>query len=187
MRTSKTDTIFGAMLAALCLTSFAHPLSAQDRVAADNAPPPGCEVGRPQALDRSPLRIVTETGAHEFQVENARTGDQQRIGYMFRPEIPKDEGMLFAYGDPQKLAMWMRNTYASLDILFIQRGGRIANIAADAIPCSLDAIVSRGRVVAVLELAAGEAVRRGIRPGDIVYHEALGNWAAPTAEHDDTQ
>ena len=69
--------------------------------------------------------------------------------------------------------MWMRNTFVALDMVFIAPDGRITGIAANTTPLS-DAVISSGVPVrAVLELAAGTAARRGIKPGDMVRADAL--------------
>jgi uncharacterized membrane protein (UPF0127 family) len=72
--------------------------------------------------------------------------------------------------------MWMRNTFVSLDMLFIDGTGTIVHIAREAVPQSLD-VISAGRdVPAVLEIKGGAAQRLGIAVGDKVKHRAF---AAP--------
>ena len=58
--------------------------------------------------------------------------------------------------------MWMRNTYISLDMIFIRADGIIHRIEANTEPFSERVIASRGTVAAVLELKAGSAAR--VRP-----------------------
>lgn len=121
------------------------------------------------------LVIVTRDGArHRFRVEVARTAQQQTVGLMFRPAVPEDGGMLFDWGSPRESSMWMRNTIASLDMLFIAADGRVHRIAERTVPYSLAPIDSRGPVRATLELAAGTAERLGIRVGDRVEHPIFG-------------
>ncbi|WP_337876163.1 DUF192 domain-containing protein [Elioraea sp.] len=121
------------------------------------------------------LVIVTRDGArHRFRVEVARTPAQQTVGLMFRPSVPADGGMLFDWGTPRESSMWMRNTIASLDMLFITQEGRVHRIAERTVPYSLAPIDSRGPVRATLELAAGTAERLGIRVGDRVEHPIFG-------------
>ena len=69
----------------------------------------------------------------------------------------------------------MKNTYLPLDIIFIRANGRIRNIE-QGIPLTLSPpVLSRGRVLGVLELNAGTAKALGIKPGDIVRHAIFGN------------
>ena len=139
---------------------------------------PGFALGQDQPqpkLPMEPLVIVTRDGTrHVFQVEMALTQQQQMVGLMFRPTVPADEGMLFDWGVPRESAMWMRNTIAPLDMLFITEQGRVHRIAERTVPYSLASIESRGPVRATLELAAGTAERLGIRIGDLVEQRIFG-------------
>jgi uncharacterized membrane protein (UPF0127 family) len=83
--------------------------------------------------------------------------------------------MLFDFGQPRPVAMWMKNTYISLDMLFIRSDGTIAYIAENTVPKSLDTIGVNEPILAVLELAGGSAKRLGIRAGDTVFHRIFKN------------
>ena len=66
--------------------------------------------------------------------------------------------------------MWMKNTYISLDMIFISANGRILRIAENTEPESTKIISSGGLARGVLEVAAGTAKKYGIAPGDRVSH-----------------
>jgi uncharacterized membrane protein (UPF0127 family) len=121
-----------------------------------------------QSFDR--LEIVAKSGVHVFDVELALTPDQRSKGLMFRRELPNGQGMLFDFGSEGTVAMWMRNTYVSLDMIFIRADGTIARIAENTVPLSENTISSGAPVKAVLEVVAGTARRLGIAPGDRVAH-----------------
>ena len=133
-------------------------------------------VDRPQPrLPTEPLVILTRDGRRlAFTVEMAVDSGQQMIGLMFRPEVKPDEGMLFDWGTPRESSMWMRNTIASLDMVFIAADGRIHRIAERTVPQSLATVSSNGPVRATLELAAGVTERLDIRAGDRVLHRIFG-------------
>jgi uncharacterized membrane protein (UPF0127 family) len=123
--------------------------------------------GAQPELPKEKLTIVTHDGVrHDFNVEMALTPQQQIVGLMFRPSVPADGGMLFDWGSPRDSQMWMRNTVASLDMVFINEDGTIRHIAEHTVPQSLAVIDSAGPVRATLELAAGTAERLDIRVGD---------------------
>jgi hypothetical protein len=82
--------------------------------------------------------------------------------------------MLFDWGTVRESQMWMRNTIASLDMVFINADGTIRAIAENTVPESLAVIDSRGPVRATLELAAGTAARLNIRVGDKVQQRIFG-------------
>lgn len=99
---------------------------------------------------------------HRFNVEVARTAEEQTKGLMFRTSLPPDGGMLFPFPKPKFASFWMKNTFIPLDILFIRADGSVDRIAENTIPESLEPVVSGGEVAAVLELAGGTAARLGI-------------------------
>jgi uncharacterized protein len=118
-----------------------------------------------------PLEIVTQNGVrHKFQVEVARTPEMRAQGLMLRRTLAQDHGMLFDFGTIEPVGMWMRNTYLSLDMLFLRADGSIARIEASTEPLSTRTIVSGEPVLAVLEVLAGTSIRLNIRPGDRVDH-----------------
>jgi uncharacterized membrane protein (UPF0127 family) len=117
-----------------------------------------------------PLEILTRSGVHVFEVELAITDDERAKGLMFRRELPEGRGMLFDFKTDQMVAMWMKNTFVSLDMIFIRADGRIASIAENTTPQSEAIISSRVPVRGVLEVVAGTAKKLGIQPGDKVAH-----------------
>jgi uncharacterized membrane protein (UPF0127 family) len=127
-------------------------------------------------LPKERLVITTRDGvSHEFSVEMATKPDQQTVGLMFRPNVPAEGGMLFDWRIPRDSQMWMRNTIAPLDMVFINADGTIRSIAENTVPESLAVIDSRGPVRATLELAAGTTARLNIRVGDKAQQRIFGN------------
>ena len=120
-----------------------------------------------------PLTITSSNGTHDFVVEVAKTAAEQERGLMYRTNIPKDGGMMFAPyppdgGAPREATFWMKNTPSPLDIIFIRADGTIAHIAENAVPFSEDKLPSGEPVAAVLELNGGRAGELGIAEGDKV-------------------
>ena len=131
-----------------------------------------------QSLSRfetAPLSIHSGSHDHRFSVEVARTPRQQAQGLMFRRRLGADAGMLFVYVSQEITSMWMKNTLIPLDMLFIDRAGRIVHIVERTIPRSTATISSRRPAAAVLELNAGTVSRLGIKPGDRVHSPVFGN------------
>lgn len=115
-----------------------------------------------------PLTVSGPRGRHVFRVEVARTSAEQAQGLMFRTSMTDSEGMVFPMNPPRDASFWMKNTVIPLDLIFVGPDRRILNIAASAVPYSLDPIPSAGPVAAVLEINGGLAARLGIAPGDRV-------------------
>jgi uncharacterized membrane protein (UPF0127 family) len=134
------------------------------------APAPTPAAGTPakhplSGLDVIPLTISQNGKVHHFRVELARTPEQQEKGLMFRTAMGVDEGMLFPSDEPARRSFWMKNTVIPLDIVFIGPDHMISNIAANAVPYSLDPIDSAGAAIAVLELNGGRAAQLGFTRG----------------------
>jgi uncharacterized membrane protein (UPF0127 family) len=121
------------------------------------------------------LEIASKSGVHAFQVELAVTPEETERGLMFRRELPEGHGMLFDFKVDQNVAFWMKNTFISLDMIFIRGDGRILRIAENAEPLSERNIPAGGPVRAVLEVIAGTARKFGIAPGDRVSGSIFGS------------
>ena len=119
-----------------------------------------------QDLPYKNLEIVTSSGPHSFEVEIADSDATRRKGLMHRAKMAPDAGMLFIYNKPRQITMWMKNTPLSLDMIFILPDGKVAGIAANTVPYSLDYIYSGLEVIGVLEVIAGTAKRIALKPGD---------------------
>jgi uncharacterized membrane protein (UPF0127 family) len=125
-------------------------------------------------MHKDVLKLVTASGTHAVQIEVAETAADKARGLMFRRTLADDAGMLFPYSPPQEATMWMRNTYISLDMVFIRKDGTVHRIEANTEPFSEAVIASNGNVAAVLELKAGTARRIGLKPGDKVQYKLFG-------------
>ena len=121
-------------------------------------------------MRREPLTIVTSTGRHQFNVEVTATEADKAMGLMFRQHLPRRSGMLFGYDKPFEITMWMKNTYISLDMIFIKKNGIVHRIERGTEPFSEETISSRGNVSAVLEVVAGVADEIALKPGDRIEH-----------------
>ncbi|MEZ2143774.1 DUF192 domain-containing protein [Bradyrhizobium sp. DN5] len=132
-------------------------------------------IGSVRAASFQPLEIVTRNGVQVFSVEMATTEQEKQTGLMYRKELADGKGMLFDFNPEQEVSMWMKNTYVSLDMIFIRADGRILRIAENTEPMSTKIISSQGPARAVLEVVAGTAQKYGIRPGDRVAHPLFGS------------
>jgi uncharacterized protein len=121
-----------------------------------------------------PVVIETDQGRFTFTAEIADTPELRRRGLMFRHHLPEDRAMLFDWGRVEPVSMWMRNTYVSLDMIFIAADGRVVRVAERTEPLSETTIASGVPVAAVLEVVAGTAERIGLKAGDRVHHPMFG-------------
>lgn len=131
----------------------------------------------PAARAAEPARLLQGFGRSHAMIETGRacllldvwlaiTPEQRAQGLMYIRELGEFEGMLFPTREPVLASMWMKNTYVSLDMLFIRANGRIARIAARTDPLSEKTISSGEPVTGVLELVGGFSERHGVAAGD---------------------
>jgi uncharacterized membrane protein (UPF0127 family) len=125
------------------------------------------------ALEKQPLTFITSAGSHPITVEVADSEEERSTGLMFRRSIGEKEGMLFIYDREHEITMWMKNTYISLDMIFVRRDGVISHIETNTEPFSESIIDSEGPALAVIEMGGGSARRLGLKPGDRVQHPAF--------------
>ena len=60
--------------------------------------------------------ISSANGEHRIKIELADDNEERRVGLMYREELAAGTGMLFDFGDPQPVSMWMKNTLIPLDM-----------------------------------------------------------------------
>ncbi len=112
---------------------------------------------------------VTLPSGEKIQAEMAATAAERARGLMQRPVLGSDKGMLFLFEAAGFYSFWMLNTIIPLDILWMNSDREILFISADTPPCPTQACPTYGPNASsqyVLEIAAGEAARRGLKPGD---------------------
>ncbi|MEM6488645.1 MAG: DUF192 domain-containing protein [Pseudomonadota bacterium] len=155
-------TVLAAALAMLTLAGL--PLSGAQAEA------PACSATQVTVMTAEPVR---------YDVELALTAAEQAQGLMFRTEMAVDAGMLFVFDPPRPASFWMRNTFISLDMIFVDAAGQVLNVAERTVPFSETPHRSTGDARAVLEVNAGEAARHGIVPGTQLVHPAFGEAPDP--------
>jgi uncharacterized membrane protein (UPF0127 family) len=112
------------------------------------------------------ISFATGSGSHSFTVELATESGEQAQGLMFRRQLAADRGMLFIYQQPRIISMWMKNTFISLDMVFLDADWRVIRVVERTEPFSTAPISSGGPAIAVLELNAGTARKIGLNRGD---------------------
>jgi len=109
------------------------------------------------------LEIINDIGKPiQYHVEVAKTDEEQAMGLMNRLDLKNNSGMLFLFDNEKKASFWMKNTFIPLDIIFINKNGSINRIYKNTKPKSLKRIKSKGEVLAVLEINAGEVNKHNI-------------------------
>lgn len=114
--------------------------------------------------------LVTLGPALEFQVEHARTADEQRTGLAGRSELPEGQGMLFSFANQSERQVWMAGMKFPIDVAWIADHRVIAVQTLE--PCTeaeqdrCPRWTSPNDVDALLEVRAGALA--GIDAGTVV-------------------
>lgn len=129
----------------------------------------------PAAADCDPAHVHLrwEGGQAKFRVEVADTTAERNRGLMFRRDMPRFAGMLFAYPAPQSVSFWMENTLIPLDMLFLDSTGTVTKIHPDAIPLDRTTIFGGDSIQYVLEVNGGMARDLGITTGAQLRHPLI--------------
>ena len=127
-----------------------------------------------QGLEKGSVTITLDSNEIiEFEVLIAESNKDRRQGLMHIEFMQEDQGMLFVFNPPRKVSMWMRNTPMTLDILFVDRDGKIINIEENTTPFSIKALSSGGTIHWVLEIKGGLSKKSGIKTGDDLLYRSI--------------
>jgi uncharacterized protein len=112
-----------------------------------------------------PIEATAEIGGKTFELEVAKTAQQQQIGLMYRKTIPSQQGMLFVFEPSRYVRFWMKNVILPLDMIFL-REGKIKAVLVNVPPCSTESCPTYGpatEVDQVIELRGGEAAKLNLQ------------------------
>ena len=129
------------------------------------APPPAPKT----VYDHFPIGV----GGKVASIQVAVLETEMERGLMQRPDLGKDEGMIFAYARPQQMSFWMHNTPEPLDIGFFTPGGVLAEVYP-LLPFDERTVASRGSDLQfAVEMPMGWYSANGVRPGATLDMKAL--------------
>lgn len=125
---------------------------------------------KPVRLEDFNTRIVTLPDGFRVRAEVMMLPEDMMRGMMFRDSLPPGRGMLFVHSRPGKYSYWMYQVKIPLDIIWLDAGGRIVEMAPNSPPCKTEASEcphygGNGDAMMVLELAAGSIERHNLQVG----------------------
>jgi len=106
-----------------------------------------------------------------LQLELADSFPEREAGLMFRKEMPAGNGMLFVFPESKIQSFWMKNTYLSLDIIFINEDKKVVGILKNVPPLNTEPRSVGIPSKYVVELVAGESERLNISVGETLLLE----------------
>jgi hypothetical protein len=115
-----------------------------------------------------PLRLPS---GKVLQSEVMVKDEDRAMGLMFRSSLPSDHGMLFLFERPDFHGIWMKNCKFPIDIVWLDEGRRVVDVAARVPPCKADpcpVYQPMRRASYVVEMGAGQAEREKVARGAVV-------------------
>jgi hypothetical protein len=103
-----------------------------------------------------------------FEIELARTPEEQHTGLMNRESMPENHGMLFIFEENGTKTFWMKNTLIPLDMVFLDENMTVVEIKTNVPPCTADpceTYPSEKPAIYVVELNAGVSEKKNIIVG----------------------
>ena len=105
--------------------------------------------------------------------EVVRSHQDQMKGLMYREELCAFCGMLFIYPEAKVHTFWMKNTYISLDMIFINGEMKVMGVVENAPPLTEDSQSIDLPSRFILEVNGGFVKKHGIKAGDRVSWEGI--------------
>ncbi len=106
-------------------------------------------------------------GINIVHAEVAASARQREQGLMFREKLGPNDGMVFLFGQPEGVCMWMKNTLIPLSVAFIGADGKIVNIE-EMKAQTLDSHCAKKDVPFALEMNTGWFKQNHLKPGVMV-------------------
>lgn len=107
-----------------------------------------------------------------FEVEIADDALERQRGLMYRESLEDDGGMLFVFEELGIYPFWMKDTFISLDMIWISGDGGVVFIAENVQPCVegefCESVVPSEKALYVLELNAGKVEEIELDVGESV-------------------
>jgi len=137
----------------------------------------GCGVGKTSDSASEPKTVFdhfpVDVGGSTASLQFAVLEPEQVRGLMQRPDLGKDEGMIFVYERPQELSIWMKNTPEALDLGYLGPEGVIAEVYG-LLPLDERPVASHSsQIQFALEMPRGWFAAHGVRPGSRMDMKAV--------------
>ncbi len=130
----------------------------------------------PQFTKEASLAILDSNAVDTLKlldIELAESIAEIQYGMMYRRSMAENMGMLFLMGEERRQSFYMKNTYVSLDIIYINDQMEIVSIQKNAVPLDETSLPSEGPASMVLEIKGGLSDEWGLQKGQKIRWERL--------------
>jgi uncharacterized membrane protein (UPF0127 family) len=104
----------------------------------------------------------------DYKIELAKTISQKTKGLSGRETLCKNCGMLFIFGYETELPFWMKDTLIPLDMIWLNKDGKIVDIKTATETNSTKIYQNQTKAQYVLELNANDSQKLNLKIGDII-------------------
>ena len=109
------------------------------------------------------------TNKYNVKAKISETPNEIRKGLMFiKNKLPENHGMLFKMKRKSIHSFWMKNTYIPLDMIFINKDGKVIGFKKNRKPLSLKSSSIGKPSDYVLEMNGGWVDKVGLKEGDTI-------------------
>ena len=112
--------------------------------------------------------IKMKIGNSNYNIELATTIAQKTKGLSGRDSLCKNCGMLFTFGFETNLPFWMKDTLIPLDMIWLDKNGKIVDIQTVTEINSTKIYQNQTPAQYVLELNANDSQKINLKRGDII-------------------
>ncbi|MFA7676399.1 MAG: DUF192 domain-containing protein [Candidatus Shapirobacteria bacterium] len=103
-----------------------------------------------------------------YKIELAKTVAQKTKGLSQREKLCSNCGMLFIFGYETELPFWMKDTLIPLDMIWLNKDGKIVDIKTANETNSTKIYQNQSKAQYVLELNANDSQKINLKIGDFI-------------------
>ena len=109
----------------------------------------------------------------KFILETSITPEERNKGLSFRSSLSENYGMVFVFRPEEKVYVWMKDTFFSLDIIFINNGTVIKIVENTKPHQTYPMYESEAEITEFIEVNSGFTAKHNINVGDKVVFEKI--------------
>jgi len=113
--------------------------------------------------------FISKGSIHKIYGSVARSNEELKKGLMYRKhKLNNKEGMLFIMKQNYDNSVWMKNTYISLDVIFLDKSMKVVGFKTNTTPLSTKTVKINQPSSYILEMNANSVNQLHINIGDSI-------------------
>jgi uncharacterized membrane protein (UPF0127 family) len=120
-------------------------------------------------VNNSRNKLAESSKQISMQLKRLITHQQQAKGLMFQPYLQTNTGVILEYQTEAKRGIWMKNMLNTIDVIFLNRNGKITRLIENLTPCPSNKacpIHYANHTQLIIELPAGFIKQNEITTGN---------------------